>query len=313
VTEIINREPYNEHGDKPVTFFSLFSPRNEWLLGYCSCSNPQSCRCRASQPAHWQGGYSSGHPRLFTSHQTPSRASIASPFTPRSRGRAQHHHTGTYNSYSPYNPNAFYDNPHMQSTMYSNPPPHLNLPTMTPPRLHPRLHGPQRHAIGPPSVPFVPSPTIHQQVHQPLAGARGLKRKSTEATAPKRPKRTRIPASLNTGPVAARCGVGPPSLPVPDDGPVPPTTVLPAVSQSPTSLPTASYPSLSQNRRPTKQHSATDCWYFVQAVESNVKPTDPPLQSESDLTSKALTEKPKGKTDELLDLLRSMDEPNNGT
>jgi hypothetical protein len=152
------------------------------------------------------------------------------------------------------------------------------------------LHQPQYHAPGP--LPLVLPPI--RVVHQPPAETRGTKRKSADTTVPKRPKRARAPASLDTGPVATRCGVGPP---VPDDGRALVRTsspVLPAAGPSvsitslSTSLPTATYSSLSQNRKPkAKQNSATDCWYFMCAVESDVQPMDLPSGSNS-----ALSEKP---------------------
>src|SRR5258708_17387176 len=64
-----------------------------------------------------------------------------------------------------------------------------------------------------------------------------------------------------------------------------------SIPSSSTSLPTASYSSLSQYRRPTTKHNTTtDCWYLVGAVGYDVQPTDPLLASNPALGP--LTEKP---------------------
>jgi hypothetical protein len=273
----------------------------------CSCLNPQSCRCHASQPAHHQGEYHPGYPQL----STLSRAHIAmpsshSPFTPRSRGLMQRHYTGAYNSQPSYNPITFYDNHHTRntnnSTMYTFPSPHRNIiPNLSP--MHPRGH--QQPSLQ--QVPgHLPLPPVALNMHlvpsaQTQAGANKRKAAAPVAALGRKPraKRPRVPASLDTGPVAASCGVGP-SVPESNDGPVSVTSsqVLPVAvpsvpilsESSSTSLPTASYPSLSQNRRPmTKQNTATDCWYFVRAIESDVQPTDPPSASGPVLMEKPCT------------------------
>jgi hypothetical protein len=83
------------------------------MTAFCSCPNPQSCVCRASQPepARWQE-YHSGYQQPFSpfpSSQTPLRSqapSSYSPFTPRSRGPpTQHHYASAYNTYASYDHN----------------------------------------------------------------------------------------------------------------------------------------------------------------------------------------------------------------
>jgi hypothetical protein len=167
------------------------------MNGFCACPNPQSCRCRASQPAHWQGDY----PSRLPSFQMPSQAHTIlvppnySPFTPRSRGPPiQHHYASAY----AYDPSSLYDNSHVRDTSTE----YLNPSNLTPTH----LHQPQYHAPGP--LPLVLPPI--RVVHQPPAETRGTKRKSADMTVPKHPKHARAPASLDTGPVATRCGVGPP-------------------------------------------------------------------------------------------------------
>ncbi len=219
-----------------------------------------------------------------------------SPFTPRSRGPpTQHHYANAYNSYNPnILANVFHDNRHPSSrvaNMYTFTSPHRNIvPNLTPLR----AREPQQQI---PDHP--PLPPVGLDMHIPAAQTRANKQKASTIPGPKpHAKRPRVPASLDTGPIAAGCGVGPP---VSDDGPVSAATsspVLPAAGSSvpipgpssSTSLPTASYASLSQNRRPTiKQNAATDCWYFVRAVESDVQPMDLPPTSDPPLMEKPRT------------------------
>lgn len=258
------------------------SPANEKLC----------CRCHASQPVYQQGNYPSGYySRSSTSFQTPSRARTAMPssqlpFTPRLRGPpivTQHHyadapaHTG-----SSFNPlaNTLHDNHHARiANLYTSP--RCNLSPMRALHREPPI---QQQFFGHQPLPPVTRDThpVPQASSQTRARATTKRKASTMTGAPvpkPRAKRPRVPASLDTGPIAAGCGVGPP---FPNDDPVsatPLSPVLPAAGPSvpipsepsSTSLPNVSYPSLSQNRRlTTKQHSATDCWYFVRAAVSDV-------------------------------------------
>lgn len=180
------------------------------MNGFCSCPNPQSCRCRVSQPALQQQDHLSGYPRsASTSFQTPSRAHIAmpsslSPFTPRSRGLGltQRHYTGAYDSHPSYNPITFYDtNHHSRSTnVYAYQSPHRNIPILT--SMHPR--GPQLQVPGYPPLPPV-ALNIHPPSAQPETGA--TKRKATTAPGRKpRAKRPRVLAPLDPGPVGVNRG-----------------------------------------------------------------------------------------------------------
>ena len=277
----------------------------------CSCPNPQSCTCRASPPEPTRRQeYPSGYQRSFPPFQTPSWSqahtgttisSSYSPFTPRSRGPpTQHRYAGAYSSYVSYDqnhaiPSRNHNDPRIWNT-YPNSSPHRTILHRTPTR----PHGSQRYPDYPPAPP--PRPLIPPVVYQPTASAetRGTKRKSTNATVPKRAKHSRVPAPLDTGPVAAGCGVSPSAS---NNGFAPATSsplVFPgagpsASRSSSTSLPTASYASLSKNRRPTKQSAAKDCWYPFRAADSDVQPLDTPsaIQTASDPSLQPLTEKPR--------------------
>lgn len=162
-----------------------------------------------------------------------------------------------------------------------------------------RPHGSQRHFPAPPPRPLVP-PVVYQYTQAPSAETRGSKRKPTNATLPKRAKHPRIPAPVNTGSVAAGCGVGPSAS---NDGFASATSSLrvfpgagPSASRfSLTSLPAASYASLSPKPKVHKAKCCKGMLVLFRAVESDVQPMDTrsAFQSASDPSLHSLTEKPR--------------------